>query len=523
MKYYTKIIRTVSFVIFSVTLFSNCQLTKEKPVKKFPNFIFIMSDDHAAQALSCYGSELNLTPNLDKIANEGIRFDNAFCTNSICTPSRATVLTGKYSHKNGVYHLVNIISDSLVTYPKLLQEAGYYTGVIGKWHLHTEPKGFNYWKVMIEQGEYHDPHFCEKGKGWSNEEEAGTQYKGYVTDITTDFGIDFLRNRPKDQPFCLLLHFKAPHDDWDHSKKYDTLYENIRIPEPTNLLDDYSNRGEAIKRCTQKIGQNHTYYEDETGHLTGETREKEQYQVYVKKYLRCVASIDENIGRVLKYLEKNNLKENTIVMYTSDQGFFLGEHGLYDKRFMYEESLRIPFIVSYPKEIKPGSVNTDIVTNVDFAETFLDYAGINIPDDMQGQSLRPLFKGQTPIDWPRAMYYRYWMHGAHFNVAAHYGIRTKDYKLIFYYGQKLNDDYDDELFPTGHWHYEGNYVVDNTPEWELFDLKKDPHEMNNVYQNPKYAQIVKQLKSELAGLKEKYEDTDINYPKMKDIVREYKD
>jgi arylsulfatase A-like enzyme len=484
-----------------------------------------MSDDHAAPAISAYGGFLTdvfQTPNIDRIAREGMRFENTFCTNSICTPSRATILTGKYGHKNGVYTLYEKLPDDQVTFPQLLQQAGYYTGVIGKWHLHTRPKGFDYWKVMIDQGRYHDPIYCEKGKGWSMDDEdgTGTVYKGYVTDITTDFGIEFLENRSSEKPFCLLLHFKAPHDEWDFNEKYKDLFAGQDLPEPETLFDDYSTRGHGLINATQKIGQNHTYYEDETGHLAGNARKKAQYQIYIKKYLRCVASIDENIGRLLKYLDENGLADNTIIVYTADQGFYLGEHGMYDKRLMYEESLRMPFIVRYPNGIKAGQVNTDITTNLDFAETFLDYANVETPADMQGRSLRPLFEGKTPGDWRQSMYYRYWMHGAHFNIPGHYGIRTRDYKLIFFYGMGLGYSHD-ELYPSGDWQFEGNEIVNTEPYWELYDLKNDPSEMNDVYSDPAYAHIRSRLTKQLFELKKQYDDPDEKYPELYLLTKDH--
>ena len=516
--------------IFLLIIFASCSNKKPETSIQYPassiqkpNIIFMMADDHAAAAISAYGGFLAgvfKTPNIDRIASEGIRFENTFCTNSICTPSRAAILTGKYSHQNGVYTLNEPLADDQVTFPKLLQKNGYYTGVIGKWHLHTEPKGFDYWKVMIDQGRYHDPIYCEMGKGWSMDDEdgTGTVYRGYVSDITTDFGIDFLENRPKDQPFCLLLHFKAPHDPWDHSEKYNDLFADMDLPEPATLFDDYSTRGEGIKNCTQKIGQNHTFYEKQTGRLQGDRRKKAQYQIYMKKYLRCVKSVDDNIGRLLKYLEDNGLTDNTIISYTGDQGFYLGEHGMYDKRFMYDESLRMPFVVRYPRGIKPGQVTDAITTNVDFAETFLDYAGVPIPADMQGRSLRPILEGNKPADWPQAMYYRYWMHGAHFNIPGHYGIRTKDYKLIFFYGKGLGYSYD-EFYPSGNWQSEGNKIVDTAPYWELYDLKKDPSELDNVYADPAYAAIRRQLTKQLFELKRKYDDTDEKYPELYELTK----
>jgi len=460
--------------------------------RKRPNILFIMSDDHAAQAMSCYGSRINKTPNLDRIANEGMRLDNCFCTNSICTPSRASILIGKYSHKNGCLTLSDRFDGAQQTFPKLLQQAGYYTAMIGKWHLKTEPTGFDYYNVLPGQGLYFNPRMKEKGKPWRDGRRAGEVYEGYVTDVITDIALEVLRNRPKDKPFCLLYHHKAPHDEWEYDPKYEDLYKDVIVPEPETLFDKYENRGEAIKRVTQKIGMKHTKFEEETNHLVGWVRKTQQYQIYIKKYLRCVAYIEDNVGRVLDYLDESGLTKNTVVVYTSDQGFFLGEHGLYDKRFMYEESLRMPFIVRYPREIKPGSVSDDIASNVDFAETFLDYAGVPIPQDMQGRSLRPVLKGRPPKNWRTSMYYRYWMHGAHFNVAAHFGVRTKRYKLIYYYGLPLNA--------------RGAKRRQTPPEWELFDLKKDPMEMNNVYADAAYANVIKKLKAELIRLRRKLED-----------------
>jgi len=490
-----------------------------------PNIIYIMSDDHAVPAISAYGSFLSdvfKTPNIDRLAREGVIFNNAFCTNSICTPSRASVLTGKYSHQNGVPTLYEPFPDNQDTFPKILQKAGYYTGMIGKWHLHTEPQGFNYWKVMIGQGQYHNPFYCEMGRGWSRDEEdgIGKQYTGYVTDINTDFGIEFLENRPQEKPFCLLLQYKAPHDEWEYSDTYKDLLEGVDVPEPETLHDDYANRGPGIKACTQKIGENHTLYREETGHLRGIARKKEQYQIYIKKYLRCVASIDENIGRVLDYLNVHNLSENTIVVYTSDQGFYLGEHGMYDKRFMYEESLRIPFLVRFPREIKPGTDNSDIITNVDIAETFLDYADVPAPADMQGRSFRPLLQGRTPADWRQSMYYRYWMHGAHFNVPGHYGIRTREYKLIFFYGLGLGYSHD-KYYPSDDWEFEGNPIEPTEPYWELYDLTKDPNELNNVYDTPAYRSIQEKLRRELYRLKSIYQDTDDRYPELHKMTKQY--
>ncbi len=513
------------FLVASFLLLLASYGSADKAGELRPNIIFIMSDDHAAPAVSAYGGFLSgvfQTPNLDRLANEGVRFDNAFCTNSICTPSRASVLTGKYSHKNGVYTLVERISDEQTTFPKLLRAEGYYTGMIGKWHLHTEPKGFDYWKVMIGQGLYHDPIYCEKGKGWSRspEEGVGVTYKGYVTDINTDFALEFLENRPRHKPFSLLLHYKAPHDEWEYSEKYKDLLADIEVPEPETLYDDYSTRGYGIRLQTQKIGENHTLYDEETGHLSGKARKAAQYQSYIKRYLRCVASIDENVGRVLKFLDDNNLTENTIVVYTSDQGFYLGEHGMYDKRFMYEESLQIPLLIRYPKAIKSGTVSDDLVSNIDFASTFLDYANSEIPEDIQGKSLRPIVEGANSKSWRQSMYYRYWMHGAHFNIPGHYGIRTKNYKLIYFYSKGLGYSYD-EYYPSGDWNYEGNMIKDGEPYWEMYDLRNDPNELNNIYDDSDYFSVREELRKELFELKDYYGDSDETFPDLFELTKQY--
>ena len=466
-----------------------------------PNILFIMSDDHAAQAIGAYGSKINQTPNLDRLAREGMLFQNCFCTNSICTPSRAVILTGKYSHKNGVLTLNDRFDGSQQTFPKLLQLAGYYTGMVGKWHLKTQPTGFDYYNVLPGQGRYFDPILKEIGNPWR---ETYVR-EGYVTDVITDIALEFLEARPKDKPFCLMYHHKAPHDMWEYDEKHAGLYEGVDVPEPGNLFDDYKNRGEAIRRTTEKISMDETIFLHDTqgdqfdtvraeiGHLPPVEQKKAAYQIYIKAYLRCIASVDDNLGRVMDYLDESGLAENTIVVYTSDQGFFLGEYGLFDKRFMYEESLRMPLLIRYPKGVEAGTTTDAIVSNVDFAETFLDYAGVEIPDDMQGRSLKPVLSGNTPDDWRQSVYYRYWMHLPHFRVAAHYGVRNHRYKLIYYYGEALGAA--------------GAIDEKTTPEWELFDLEKDPHEMNNVYNDPAYAQVVQDLKAELSRLREELGET----------------
>jgi len=454
-----------------------------------PNIIFIMSDDHASHAMSCYGSRINETPHLDRIADGGMRFDNCFCTNSICTPSRAVILTGTYNHINEVTTLATHMDNRLQTYPKLLREAGYQTAMFGKWHLGTGPEhcptGFDDWVVIPGQGIYHNPEFVFKSEGSDTGLDGGTRrtVKGYVTDLITDFSLDWLEVRDPDRPFCMMVHHKAPHRPWVSDEKHAAMYLNEDVPEPETLYDDYANRASAAAAAEMRVGVHNNALDlkcEMPRGLTEHEMRKWGYQRYIKEYLRVVASIDDNVGRLLDYLDAEGLTENTMIIYTSDQGFFLGDHGWYDKRFMYEESLRMPFILRYPKEVAPGTVNDDIVLNVDFAPLFLDLAGVEVPDDMQGETFRPLLSGETPEDWRDGMYYRYWMHKAHHNVYAHYGVRTKRYKLIYYYS--------DALGQAG--------AIDETyePEWELFDLEVDPCELNNVVDDPAYAATFKELK-----------------------------
>lgn len=456
-----------------------------------PNILYIMSDDHAAHAMSCYDSKINTTPNIDRIANEGIRFDNCFCTNSICAPSRAAVLTGLYNHVNGVKTLGDKFDSRQPTVQKTMQEHGYQTALVGKWHLghggDHDPTGFDYWNILPGQGDYHDPALFEMGERKT--------YNGYVTDIITDISLDWLKNREKDKPFMLMCHHKAPHRPWDPDEKHAKMYEDIDIPEPETFNDDYSNRAAAAAEATMRIDRDLNERDLKMAppeNLTPQELKSWKYQRFIKDYLRVIASVDDNVGRMLDYLDEEGLTEDTIVIYTSDQGFFLGDHGWYDKRFMYEESLRMPFVVRYPRAIKAGSSTKDIALNVDFAETFLDYAGIEIPEYMQGTSLRPVMESRTPEDWQTSLYYRYWEHLSEHRVGAHYGVRTLDYKLIYYYGEALG----------------ASAAVDEsrTPEWELFDLNADPNEMRNVYHDPEYSEIVKILKKELYRLKEKVRD-----------------
>ncbi len=437
-----------------------------------PNILFIMSDDHASHALSCYGSRINRTPHLDRIAREGIRFENCFCTNSICAPSRAVILTGKHSHVNGVIDNGSVFDGGQETFPKLLQEAGYRTAMIGKWHLKSDPTGFDYWNILPGQGAYHNPAMIEMGEK--------KKHKGYTTDIITDVAIDRLKQRDRTRPFCVMCHHKAPHRNWQPDAKHAGMYDGIDIPEPETFDDDYATRTSAAREQEMTV-ERHLTKSDVKGAfpkgLEGRELKKWKYQRYIKDYLRCVASVDDNVGRLLDFLDRAGLAGNTIVVYTSDQGFYLGDHGWYDKRFMYEESLRMPLLVRYPAEIRPGSVSDDIVLNLDFAETFLDYAGAPEPAGMQGRSFRPILCGESPDDWRASTYYHYYEFPACHSVQPHYGVRTKRYKLIHFY--KKN-------------------------EWELFDLESDPNELNNLHGRPEHAGLFSELEAELKRLRAFY-------------------
>ena len=457
-----------------------------------PNILFIMSDDHASHAMSCYGSRINQTPNLDRIAREGMRFDNCFCTNSLCEPSRAGILTGTYNHVNGVTTIGAHLDNRLENVAKILQRDGYQTAIVGKWHLGQGtdhwPTGFDYWNILQGQGPYFDPEMVRNGEK--------VQYSGYTTDLITDLSLDWLKGWDRERPFFLMYHHKAPHRHWEPDDKHAQLYEDVDIPEPPTFDDDYSNRAHAAREARMRVADdlNELDLKQPVPEGLNAAEEKSwKYQRYIKDYLRCVASIDDNVGRVLDYLEEEGgAVEDTIVIYTSDQGFFLGDHGWYDKRFMYEESLRMPFIIRYPREIEAGSVCEEMMLNVDFAPTWLDCAGIDIPDHMQGRSCRPLLNGETPGDWQQGIYYRYWMHLSHHNVAAHYGVRTHRYKLIYYYGDACGQP---------------NAIDERRdPEWELFDLQEDPCELNSVYGDPAYCEVASDLTRKLHELQEKLGD-----------------
>ncbi len=486
-----------------------------------PNILYIMSDDHTSTGVGCYGSRLaylNPTPNIDRIAKEGVRLANCFCTNSICTPSRATILSGQYSHNNGVYTLIQELPHRKHNLPRMIKAAGYETAMIGKWHLKLEPSTFDFYTVLPGQGWYHNPEFRVPGpEPWPKNT---MRVKKHSSDAITDISLKWLKNRKqKDKPFFLMHHFKAPHDDFENAERYDFLYQDETIPEPDSLRNR-ANHGPAGqetygtsvgKRNKRRRMGMHMFVDD---NLDDDQYMTVAYQRYLKKFLRCVKGVDDNVGRLLAHLEKTGELDNTVIVYTADQGFMLGEHDYIDKRWMYEESLRMPFVIRYPKKFKAGTVNEDIINNVDFCPTLLELAGatdqitsLDPDQQLQGHSFVANLEGNTPDDWRKASYYRYWMHMAHHDNPAHFGVRTKDFKLIFFYGRKLDDS----------WFYNPQKVDTTEPYWELYDLRNDPNEMNNVINDPKYAETFKSLKDQLYELKVETGDTDQEFPEVKEL------
>ncbi|MCH7225973.1 sulfatase [Haloferula sp. A504] len=466
-------------------------LMAEEP--KRPNILWLFSDDHAFQAVGAYGGrfgDLDLTPNIDRIADGGMRFDRCYVGNSICAPARATLLTGKHSHLNGKFDNKDTFNHDQQQFQKILRQNGYQTAMVGKIHLSGKMQGFDYWEVLPGQGRYWNPVFIT--------EQGETTYKGeHSTDVITRNAVDWLENkRDKDKPFMAMVHYKAPHRNWQPTKRWKEKFKDKFFPEPETLFDDYEGRGFAAKNQEMSILKDMTMGGDvkagqpeRKAELAGIDKDdpkaltRLKYQWYMRDYLACIAGVDENVGKLLDYLEESGLAENTIVMYSSDQGFYLGEHGWFDKRFMYEESYRAPLVVKWPGVIEPGSVNDDLVQNIDFAETFLDLAGIEAPDDMQGESLVPLFKGETPTDWRKSLYYHYYeFPGFWHAVRRHEGVSTARYKLIRFYGADVPDG----------------------EEWEFYDLEKDPQEMRSVYKDPQYESEIAELKQELIRLKDYY-------------------
>lgn len=516
---FVRVSRIISFVGLCCASLLNlsCKTTVEEQKDTRPNIVFIMSDDHAYQAISAYGYGLNNTPNIDRIGKEGAIFNRFFITNSICAPSRAVMLTGKHSHINGKVDNISPFNWDQDNFAKSLQSAGYQTALIGKIHLDGLPQGFDYSNVLPGQGQYYAPDFIENG--------VKKTIPGYITQVTTDLALNWLKEKRDDsKPFLLLYHQKAPHRTWMPEEKYLGLFDSVKIDAPANFFDDFEGR-EAAKtqemsilkdmdlvydlKLLDKEDELQTHYrknfQKQYGRMTpeqkavwdayynpiieefksmdleGEKLALWKYGRYIRDYLSTVQSVDDGVGQVLDYLKENDLEQNTIVVYTSDQGFYLGEHGWFDKRFMYEESFRTPLLVRYPKEIKPGTEINGLVQNLDFAPTFLDYAGLDISKDIQGKSFRKLVNGEAS-EWRDAVYYTYYEYPGEHRVKRHYGIRTDRYKLIHFY-------YDIE-------------------DWELYDLQKDPYEMNNIYNDPEYSSIQKELHENLKELREKYGDSE---------------
>ena len=498
----------------------NCYAGEEESTSpQKMNVVYIMTDDHSYQTISAYGgilAKLAPTPNLDRLAEKGMLFERAFVENSLSAPSRACLMTGLYSHQNGQRQLFGQIDTTKTFFSEILQQHGYQTAVVGKWHLQCEPKGFDYYEVLYGQGEYYNPEF-------KNKETNGKYVRrdGYATRLVTDYAIDFLEHRKSDTPFCLLVHHKAPHRNWMPEPKYLDLYEDVEFPYPDTFDDDYATRCRPAYEQEMQIDKDMTAVYDLTLNklkdtapyskewnvkgmqesidrmkpeerllwekaydrrladfkslqLTGNELKKWKYQAYMKDYLRCIKSIDDEVGRLVEYLKEHNLMENTVIVYTSDQGFYMGEHGWFDKRFMYEESLRTPLIIYYPG-MKKGKKCSKLVQNIDYAPTILDIAGIDKPDYMSGESLIPLLKGNTPKNWRRDIYYHYYDYPAQHKVRRHDGVRDERYKLVHFYDAK-NKTYDCN---------------------ELYDLLKDPRELNNVYNESSYKEIQKRLQDRL--------------------------
>jgi arylsulfatase A-like enzyme len=517
-------------ILFSLGIIAclfSCNTTPQEEKQQRPNIIFIMSDDHAYQAISAYDDKLISTPNIDRIAKMGMLFTNACVTNSICAPSRATILTGKHSHLNGKTDNIFPFDTTNITFPQILQNAGYQTAMFGKLHFGNNPKGFDQFKILPGQGTYYNPTFITKNDGTYDVE-------GYVTDIITDMTLDWLQNeRKEEEPFLLMYLHKAPHREWLPAERHIAEFTQKKYPEPLTLFDDYSGRGSAAKEAEMNLlkhmnwaGDSKVYpfvmdelgipdasgwdkgaFEREVGRMnpsqranwdktytqvnedfkkafpgmSEEDKMRWRYQRYMQDYLGTIASVDENVGKVLDYLEANGLMENTIIVYTSDQGFYLGEHGWFDKRFVYDESFKTPLLVAWPGKIKAGSRSDEMVQNLDFAQTFLEAAQIKAPSDMQGESLIPLLTGNSD-QWNRdAVYYHYYEYPSVHMVKRHYAIVTMEYKLIHFY-----------------------YDVD---EWEFYDRANDPHELKNVYDDPAYSEIREKLHKDLEALRKKYGDS----------------
>ncbi len=523
---------------FSCTLLASSASAFDSPSKDRPNIVFIFSDDHSPNAIGAYDGWLksvNPTPNIDTLARQGMLFRNSFCTNSICGPSRAVIITGKHSHHNGFMNNGNNFDGDQQTFPKLLQKVGYQTAMIGKWHLKSNPQGFDYWDVLPGQGDYYNPRLKSK--------DGIRQVEGHCTEVVTDLALDWLtKERDQDKPFLLMCQHKAPHRCWMPAPEHLNLYDDIELPVPDTLFDTYEDNAPAARHQEMEIDRHmhivydlfadapegwdgdpdlktdrsgfknmkkmtpkqletwHAAYKDENealtkAKLTGKDLVKWKYQRYAKNYLRCVKGVDDSVGRVMKYLKDNGLEENTVVVYSSDQGFYIGDHGWYDKRWMYEESLKMPLIIKWPGQAQPGSFNENLVQNLDYAETFLEMAGAKVPDDMQGRSLVPLLKGEKVADWRNSIYYHFYEYPSVHMCPKHNGIRGERYKLI-------------QIYEFG--------------EWEFYDLEKDPDEKNNVYNDPDYQEEVAAMKAKLESLRVQYGDDTVTGKRPQEWINQYR-
>lgn len=520
-----------------------------------PNIVYIMCDDHAFQCISAYGSPISKlapTPNIDRIAERGMRFDRAFVENSLSTPSRACLMTGLYSNQNGQRQLGEGIDTTRTFFTEQLQQAGYQTAVVGKWHMGCDPKGFDYYHIYNDQGQYYNPQY----RGTDTDGKYIVE-EGYSTDLTTDHALSFIEHRDTDKPFCLLLHHKAPHRNWLANTKYFGMYDNVTFPMPETFYDDYETRGSAVRTQKMSVTKDMRWEQDfkvpemlDTAnadswdsylslmnevnrmnpeqriawgkyyfprnrrlleaHLTGKGLDEWKYQNYIRDYMSVIKSVDESVGRVLDYLDSHGLTDNTIIVYTSDQGFYMGEHGWFDKRFMYEESLRTPLLIAYPGHIQPGTVCNKLVQNIDYAPTFLDLAGISKPKELPGRSLTPIFKaGDKVKGWRNSIYYHYYDYPTYHMVRKHDGVRTDRYKLIHFYGEGGLDAVKENKYqrqPGTREHGCMTYLTslgyfepkDSAVNYnELYDLQADPHELNNLYGKPGYEKITKQLQKQL--------------------------
>ena len=531
--------RNFQYFVLANLLFG-CQQTP--PEQTVPNIIFIMSDDHAYQAVGAYGqilSAIDPTPVLDELAATGMLFTNVFCNNSICTPSRASIMTGQYPQTNGVLDLNGALPADRQYLPQEMKKLGYQTAIIGKWHLKEAPEAFDYYNVLPVQGKYFDPILYTREEGERKDSiNFGqgrkrlvnvTPYQGHSSDVITDIALDWLANkRNADQPFFLMHHYKAPHDEFEYAPRYEAYLKDVKVPEPVSLYEQpdfgseaiFGENKELLPRIGTSVSDRHTY-RSYVAQYGIEATEKDSatslaYQQYLKSYLRCVKGIDDNLKRLFDYLKENNLWDNTLIVYTADQGMMLGAHDLIDKRWMYDESMRMPFIMHCPNLITKTGVSDLLINNTDFAPTLIALAGGEVPGYMQGRSFAGTLSGNAPQEWREATYYRYWMHLVHHDVPAHFGIRTKDHKLIYYYGEHYDTTWNGR---GSMWWKPDSYPIGSTPKaWEFYDLKTDPREMVNRYSDASYQDLIEELKDKMKILRTGLDETDERFPHLQRVI-----